>query len=72
LGGIYFQTLLGASGAIYGVVVAFAFLFPNTELMLMFIPYPIKAKYLVPGLIALMGGSPVTDVKGAAIMETIN
>lgn len=53
LGGIYFQTLLGASGAIYGVVVAFAFLFPNTELMLMFIPYPIRAKYLVPGLIAL-------------------
>ena len=27
---------------------------------------------LVPGLMALMGGSPVTDVKGAAIMETIN
>ena len=53
LGGIYSQTLLGASGAIYGVVVAFAFLFPNTELMLMFIPYPIKAKYLVPGLIAV-------------------
>lgn len=52
-GGIYFQTLLGASGAIYGVVVAFAFIFPNTELMLMFIPYPIKAKYLVPGLIAV-------------------
>jgi hypothetical protein len=27
---------------------------------------------LVPGLIALLGGSPTTDVKGAAIMETIN
>jgi membrane associated rhomboid family serine protease len=45
--------VLGASGAIYGVVAAFAFLFPNTELMIMFIPYPIKAKYLVPGFIAL-------------------
>ena len=27
---------------------------------------------LIPGLIALMGGSPSTDVKGAAIMEPIN
>jgi membrane associated rhomboid family serine protease len=45
--------VLGASGAIYGVVAAFAFLFPNTELMIMFIPYPIKAKYLVPGFILL-------------------
>ena len=27
---------------------------------------------LIPGLIALMGGSPATDVKGAAIMEPIN
>ncbi len=45
--------VLGASGAIYGVVAAFAYLFPNTELMIMFIPYPIKAKYLVPGFIVL-------------------
>ena len=50
---MYFQTLMGASGAIYGVVVAFAYLFPNTELMFMFIPYPIKAKYLVPIIIGL-------------------
>lgn len=42
---------LGASGAIYGLLVAFAFYFPNTELMLMFIPYPIKAKYFVPLLV---------------------
>jgi membrane associated rhomboid family serine protease len=33
--------------------VAFAYLFPNTELMFMFIPYPIKAKYLVPIIIGL-------------------
>ena len=38
---------VGASAAIMGVVVAFAYLHPNTELMLMFIPIPIKAKYLV-------------------------
>jgi membrane associated rhomboid family serine protease len=42
---------LGASGAIYGVIVAFAFMFPNAELALMFIPVPIKAKYFVPGLV---------------------
>jgi membrane associated rhomboid family serine protease len=44
---------LGASGAIMGVEVAFAYLFPNTELMLMFIPVPIKAKFLIPGFILL-------------------
>ena len=49
---------LGASGAIMGVFAAFAYLFPNTELQLMFIPVPIKAKWLVLGLvvIGLFGG----------------
>lgn len=46
-------TVVGASGAIYGVIVAFAFMFPNAELALMFIPVPIKAKYFVPGLVAV-------------------
>ncbi len=47
----YNAVMVGASGAIYGVVVAFAFLFPNSRLMLLFPPIPIKAKYLVPFLI---------------------
>ena len=49
---------LGASGAIMGVMAAYAYLFPNTEMYMMFIPVPIKAKYLVPGFIAidLFGG----------------
>jgi membrane associated rhomboid family serine protease len=49
---------LGASGAIMGVEAAFAYLFPNTELMLMFIPIPIKAKFVIPGfiLLDLLGG----------------
>ena len=42
---------VGASGAVYGVLVAFAFMFPNAELMLIFLPIPIKAKYFVPLLI---------------------
>lgn len=43
--------VVGASGAVYGVLAAFATMFPNIEMMLMFIPVPIKAKYLAIGLI---------------------
>ena len=50
---IYNQTfnspMLGASGAIFGLLLAFGYLFPNTELFLLFPPIPIKAKYLVIG-----------------------
>lgn len=45
--------MVGASGAIYGLLVAFAFMFPDAELALMFIPVPIKAKYFVPGLLVV-------------------
>ena len=48
---VYVGSMVGASGALYGVLVAFAFLFPNVELFLIFIPIPIKAKYFVPLLI---------------------
>ncbi|MCG2417907.1 rhomboid family intramembrane serine protease [Aequorivita sp. F47161] len=44
---------VGASGAIYGVLVAFGMLFPNVELMLIFLPIPIKAKYFIPAIILL-------------------
>ncbi|HTL06664.1 MAG TPA: rhomboid family intramembrane serine protease [Chitinophagaceae bacterium] len=49
---------LGASGALMGVMAAFAYLFPNTELFIMFIPVPVKAKYVIPAyvLIDLFGG----------------
>lgn len=40
--------MLGASGAIFGILAAFALLFPNVELMLIFLPIPIKAKYFMP------------------------
>ena len=43
--------MVGASGALYGVLVAFAFSFPNARLMLLFPPIPVKAKVLVPILI---------------------
>lgn len=38
---------VGASGAVFGLLLAFGMLFPNTELMMLFIPFPIKAKYFV-------------------------
>ncbi len=38
---------IGASGAVFGILLAFAMLFPNVPLFLMFIPIPIKAKYFV-------------------------
>ncbi len=49
---------LGASGAVMGVMAAFAYTFPNTELYIMFIPIPVKAKWAVLGFVAidLFGG----------------
>jgi len=38
---------VGASGAVFGILLAFGILFPNTQLMLLFPPIPIKAKYFV-------------------------
>lgn len=49
----YLTRTVGASGAIFGLLTAFAMLFPNTELMLLFIPFPVKAKYFVPIYIAI-------------------
>ena len=45
--------VLGASGAIYGVMIAFATIFPNLKLMVFPLPIPIKAKYLGIGLVAI-------------------
>ena len=50
--------MVGASGAIFGILMAFGLLFPNTELFLLFVPFPIKAKYFVAfyGLYELYAG----------------
>ncbi|MER3463664.1 MAG: rhomboid family intramembrane serine protease, partial [Chitinophagaceae bacterium] len=52
---------LGASGAVMGVAVGFAYLFPNTELYLMFIPVPIKAKW---AMMAYVGYDLIFGITG--------
>jgi len=59
---------VGASGAVFGVLLAFGMIFPNTQLMLLFPPIPIKAKFFVffyalfelyAGVSSLQGGSNI-------------
>ena len=50
---IYFVPMLGASGAIFGLLIAFGMLFPNAEMFIIFFPFPIKAKYLIPVYVVL-------------------
>lgn len=55
---------VGASGAIYGILLAFGMIFPNMPLYIMFIPVPIKAKWMVIGygmIELLIGLSNATD-----------
>ena len=50
---IYNASMVGASGCIMGILAAFGMMNPNAELMLIFLPIPIKAKYFIPGIILL-------------------
>jgi membrane associated rhomboid family serine protease len=52
---------IGASGAVFGVVLAFGMLFPNTKLMLLFPPIPIKAKYAA---VLMLGLGVMLDFRG--------
>jgi len=60
--GVFNASMVGASGAIMGILVAFGMLFPESKLMLIFLPVPIKAKYFIPGIIALDLFSAITGV----------
>ncbi len=55
---------VGASGAVFGILLAFGMLFPNVELQLFFIPIPIKAKYFVMGYGALELINGITNTPG--------
>jgi len=69
---IYHTPAVGASGAIYGVLVAFGMTYPNAKLALIFFPVPIAAKYFIPGIIAIdlflgLGGSSLFGSTGVGI-----
>jgi membrane associated rhomboid family serine protease len=63
----YNTPALGASGAIYGLLTAFAFMFPEAKLGLLFIPVPIKAKYFVPGILVI---DLILGFKGSSLFGT--
>jgi membrane associated rhomboid family serine protease len=50
--------VVGASGSLFGLLIAFGMMFPNAELMMLFLPIPIKAKYFVAiyGALELFSG----------------
>nr|WP_319400440.1 rhomboid family intramembrane serine protease [uncultured Carboxylicivirga sp.] len=56
--GVLNGSTVGASGAVFGILLAFGMLFPNTEILLIIPPIPIKAKYfvIIYGVIELVQG----------------
>lgn len=56
----YHVPVVGASGALYGILTAFGLLYPNAKLALIFLPVPVAAKYFIPGLLLLDLFSGVT------------
>ena len=59
---LFLVPAVGASGAIYGVLVAFGISFPEAKLALIFLPVPIAAKYFIPILILIDLFSGITGV----------
>ena len=58
---VIFGRMVGASGAIFGVIAAFATLYPDSKIGIMFIPIPVKVKYVLPVIII---GSIALEVTG--------
>lgn len=67
--GTYVTPMVGASGAVFGILAGFAMLYPNLPLYLFFVPVPIKAKYLIGGYFILEVYSGVT---GTAVLGPSN
>lgn len=64
---VFFGTMVGASGAIFGIMTAFAMLYPNIEMYLMFIPMPVKAKYFIPVYILIELGMGLARIEGDSV-----
>ncbi|MGC6431311.1 MAG: rhomboid family intramembrane serine protease [Jejuia sp.] len=63
------SSMVGASGCIMGIMAAFGMMNPNAELMLIFLPIPIKAKYFIPGIILL---DLISGITGHSIFSPSN
>ncbi len=50
---LFHAHVVGASGAVYGILVAFGIMYPNAKLALIFLPVPVAAKYFIPALLLL-------------------
>lgn len=64
---IFFGQMVGASGAIFGIMTAFAMLYPNIEMYVMFIPVPVKAKYFIPVYILIELGLGLARIEGDSV-----
>jgi len=58
------QATLGASGAVFGCLAAFGYLFPNSEMIIIPIPFPVKAKWVVIGYAAIELFSGISNSAG--------
>jgi len=63
------SSMVGASGCIMGIMAAFGMMNPNAELMLIFLPIPIKAKYFIPGIILI---DLISGISGHSIFSPSN
>ncbi len=63
------SSMVGASGCIMGILAAFGMMNPNAELMMLFLPIPIKAKYFIPGIIAI---DLISGISGRSIFSPSN
>lgn len=64
LNALYNVPVVGASGAVFGLLLAYGMMFPNNKLMLIFFPVPIKAKYFVMGYGAIELFSGISNNPG--------
>jgi membrane associated rhomboid family serine protease len=64
---IYLGPMVGASGAIFGLLVAFGMIYPDAELYIMFIPVPVKAKYIMPVYILIELSLGIAKFQGDSI-----
>ncbi|WP_303317150.1 rhomboid family intramembrane serine protease [Flavivirga abyssicola] len=60
----YYTPMVGASGCLMGIMAAFGMMNPNAELMMIFLPIPIKAKYFIPGIILI---DLISGIRGQSI-----